>query len=103
MVKKKVRKGLETPLTIRGLPKRYFWRFLPLAALGGAILLVVTMTTITDDHKPWRHMGYTAAIVFTLLIAFYVLFHFLGEREKSPRRLQKKETIVSNRNLRDYL
>lgn len=103
MEKRKVRKGLESPLYIRGLPKRYFWRFVPFVGIGFSTVLIVIVDTCTQEVKPWGNIGIAFALVIPLLIGLYTLFFYLGEKEKKPHRFGNQASTISNRDLLDYV
>jgi bacteriorhodopsin len=101
MEKRKVRKGIETPLVIYGLQKQYFWRFLPFVVFGAGFQVYVLMSVLRSDPKQWAYFWISLCIVITVLVAVYIFFLSRGERKRHS--FSKKEYMISNRDLRRHI
>ena len=96
----KVRKGLETPLVIKGMLARDYWVFVILLCLLGGIL-AFGLSAMFMGAMNW------ITWVIQLIVfgggLFALLQYFLYKGKAKRYRFQKVESTLSNRDLLDYL
>jgi len=99
----KVRKGLETPLLIRGLQVRYYY------LMGGIIavfvlFLLASFLGLTKVMTLAALGGFLMKIVFSIVICA-VIYAYLARKSKIKKYDFKKnqESTISNRDIFKYL
>lgn len=91
-MKHTVRKGLESPCTIRGMLVRDYWVFMALCA--GAALLGVMGLRAGVVSGNWKLLGLAAAVSATGLPVLY--FRFLKNARPAKFRTARRELTISN-------
>jgi hypothetical protein len=101
-MKYKIRKGIESPLKIFGMEKKYFYAFMGLIA----ILLFVMVAQIMNLSKNASISGFVSFLIFLIFSFFVILvtkFVFTLLSDKSKLKFGKKRNLISNKDFPDLL
>lgn len=96
----KVRKGLETPLIIKGMHARDYWVFVILLCLFGGIL-AFGLSAMLMGSISWVLWIIQLIVFGGGLFALFQYFLFKGKIKRY--RFKEVESTLSNRDILDYL
>lgn len=96
----KVRKGLETPLIIKGMLARDYWVFIILLCLFGGIL-AFGLSAMLMGSMSWISWIIQLIVLGGGLFALFQYFQYKGKAKRY--RFKEVESTLSNRDILDYL
>jgi len=92
----KVRKGLETPLLIKGMYAKYFYIN---SALGGVLALFVFVSGSNVLNGSTSGFAFILILLFSLAIYFVVNTYFKNKSSIKKLKFNTNTNIISNRDL----